>query len=77
MPVSTSQSTNFFDSVETQSLPVTQAKVQPWKGFHSPKESLAHTGSVVVDIPKTDGTGKWSEIGRPAPKCTTLGTWVV
>lgn len=49
---------DFFSQVSTQGLPENDQKSQPWKEFHEPNGSLITSGSVVVDIPKTEETGK-------------------
>jgi len=54
-PIMTSK--NFFDNVETQNLPSTAIKKQPWTEFHAPQENLAKTGNVECDVPTTKDTG--------------------
>ncbi|KAK2879403.1 hypothetical protein FQN49_000921 [Arthroderma sp. PD_2] len=63
MPTQTSS--NFFTEVSTQHMPAEDTNVQAWKSFHEPKAELADSGSVVVDIPKTDET-EGGYLGRSA-----------
>lgn len=53
---------DFFSQVSTQGLPEKDQKahMQPWKEFHEPDGSLITLGSVVVEIPKTEETGKYA-----------------
>lgn len=52
---------SFFADITTEGLPSGNTgteKAQPWKQFHEPQSQLLNKGSIVVDIPKTDATGK-------------------
>jgi hypothetical protein len=55
MPSSTTN--DFFAQVETKNLPTEAGKKQPWKEFHEPNEELMNSGSVEVEIPKSDENG--------------------
>ncbi|KAI2009392.1 hypothetical protein LOZ49_003866, partial [Ophidiomyces ophidiicola] len=52
----TQSSSNFFTEVSTKNMPPATEKVQAWKAFHEPKAELADSGSVIVEIPKTEET---------------------
>ncbi|KAF3484315.1 uncharacterized protein GIQ15_03639 [Arthroderma uncinatum] len=62
----TQPSSNFFTEVSTQNMPAEDTKVQAWKAFHEPKAELADSGSVMVDIPKTEETVEGGYLGRSA-----------